>query len=81
MRSLKGFLFAASAVALGTFAMPAGATVLYQSIPDLTVVPITDWCSTCSFETPSSYIGQAFSLASSATASSISFDVYNGAGY
>jgi hypothetical protein len=55
-------------------ASPAGAAVIYQSIPDLTIAPVTNaWCSQCGGDGQS--IGQAFSLGSTATAGSVSFTV------
>jgi hypothetical protein len=53
----------------------ANATVIYQSIPDLTVSPFFVLCSQCSGDGQS--IGQLFSLRAAATATSVSFAVDN----
>ena len=76
MKTLKAYLvLAASAAALTlTTAAPAGAAVLYQSIPDLTVAPsLNAYCSQCGGDGQS--IGQVFSLGSAATANSLTFAV------
>jgi hypothetical protein len=67
--------------ALAGFLAPAQATVIYQSIPDLTTAYVNDYCSQCSPSDPyggvGESIGQQFSLVSSATANYLSFTVDN----
>ena len=71
---------AALAAAAGSLAASAAnAGVIYQSIPDLTVSPAQLWCSQCASDGQN--IGQLFTLASGAVANTLSFAVYNGAGY
>jgi hypothetical protein len=64
--------------AIGMFALasPAAAGVIYQSIPDLTVAPtVNSFCSQCGGDMAS--VGEAFSIATTATAQSLLFDVDN----
>jgi hypothetical protein len=74
---MKSISLASSALALAlAAASPASASVIYQSIPDLTVAPSTNaWSSQCGGDGQS--IGQQFSLAAGATANSVSFAVQN----
>lgn len=66
-------LLAGAAVATA-FALPASASVIYQSIPDLTVPNQNEaYCSQCGGDGQD--IGQAFTLANAAVATSASFDV------
>jgi hypothetical protein len=68
-------VFAAGAVAAALFAGPTSASVIYQSIPDLTVAPVVNgYCSDCAGSL-GQYIGQQFVLGSAATAQSASFVV------
>ncbi len=69
-------LLAATAALALVAAGSASAAVVYQSIPDLTVMPVTNgYCSECSAN--GGQTGQQFTLASSASISSVQFDVTN----
>ncbi|HEY1452438.1 MAG TPA: PEP-CTERM sorting domain-containing protein [Roseiarcus sp.] len=73
-RIRKGLLVSILAAILGLVATaPASAVVIFQSIPDLTVVPADDLCSQCSSNGQS--IGQQFSLATAAVANTATFAV------
>jgi hypothetical protein len=67
----------ATAVAAAT---PAGAGVVYQSIPDLTADPVINYCSPCTAALSQS-IGQVFSLAATRNVASASFAVDSHAPY
>jgi hypothetical protein len=55
----------------------AHASVIYQSVPDLTAAPsVNAWCSQCSSDGVD--IGQTFTLGSGAVADTLSFVVQNG---
>jgi hypothetical protein len=55
----------------------AGATVLYQSIPDLSAPRFDSFCSNCPGLADQQSVGQIFSFGASATAKSLSFVVSN----
>jgi hypothetical protein len=62
------------------FALPASATTIFQSIPDLAAVPsFNGLCSQCTHDgVPDGQdIGETFTLSSAATARTASFDVSN----
>ena len=64
-------------IALALNATPGKATVLYQSIPDLSASRSDSLCSNCPDIGPVQSIGQIFSFGASATAKSLSFVVSN----
>jgi hypothetical protein len=69
----KGLLMGAAFAATMGAAVPARAGIIYQSIPDLTAAPsINGFCSQCGSD--GQIVGQAFSVASSAVATTLSFD-------
>jgi hypothetical protein len=75
MRLKSVFAAAAAACALAG-ASSAGAAVIYQSIPDLTVAPdVEGWCSQCEVSAEGQTIGQNFTLAAPATLDQLSFTV------
>lgn len=67
----------AAAVGAGALcASAANATVIYQSIPDLTIAPnVNGYCSQCASNGQN--IGQSFTLASAAVANTLAFAVTN----
>ncbi|SIO46548.1 PEP-CTERM protein-sorting domain-containing protein [Bradyrhizobium erythrophlei] len=71
-------------IAVGTFILAIGfgsasvkATVLYQSIPDLSASRLGTFCSNCPGLADQQSVGQIFSFGVSATATSLSFVVSN----
>ncbi|MDR3440323.1 hypothetical protein [Telmatospirillum sp.] len=73
-----GYLVASMAVAV-VIAPPGSASassLIYQSIPDMTAAPGNVLCSDC-FGLVHQAVGQIFSLSSQATATSMSFTVFN----
>lgn len=68
-----GWLGVICAFAIG-LASQANASIVYQSVADLTRLPATDLCSPCSFA-PTSSIGQAFSFANSAAVTDAKFAI------
>jgi hypothetical protein len=64
--ALAGSMFAAGA---------AQATVVYQSVPDLTVAPGPAWCSQCGSDGQN--VGQYFTLGASATVNTLTFVTTN----
>jgi hypothetical protein len=75
--NMKAAIGAASAALFLLVSLPASASVIYQSIPDLTVAPISEGCSQCSFAgAPDGQdLGQAFSLVTASTLTSITFAI------
>ena len=74
-KHMKNAVLANAALVLGALtASGANASVVYQSIPDLTVTPTANgYCSQCSSD--GQFVGQTFSLASNASITSLLFDV------
>ena len=74
-KHMKNAVLASAALVLGILATSgANASVVYQSIPDLTATPtVNGFCSHCNSD--GQFIGQTFSLASNASITSLQFDV------
>jgi hypothetical protein len=64
-------------LALGFGSASVSATVLYQSIPDLSAPRFDTFCSNCPGIADQQSVGQIFSFGASATAKSLSFVVSN----
>jgi len=77
---MKSVLFAAAAAAALACALPAGASVVYQSIPDLSAsAAIYTLCSSCAFLAPDhQFAGQVFSLGSATTVRSLTLAINSG---
>ncbi len=77
VRMRVGFLVSILMASLGLLTMaPARAEIIYQSIPDLTIAQVGNPCSQCGGSGQS--IAQQFSLATTATANTVTFVVYSG---
>lgn len=75
MRGIASTFVAIISILALSFATPrdASGSIIYQSIPDLSVAPVSSHCSTCGSGTQQ--IGEQFSLGSSASIDSINFVV------
>ncbi|WP_394762400.1 PEPxxWA-CTERM sorting domain-containing protein [Phenylobacterium sp.] len=77
---MKSVLSAAAAAVALACALPAGATVVYQSIPDLSAsAAVYALCSTCNFLAPQhQFAGQTFNLGAAATVRSLTLAINRG---
>lgn len=76
VRMRVGILVSILTTAVGLLmAAPASAEIIYQSIPDLTIAQVDNPCSQCGGNGQS--VGQQFSLATAATANTVTFVVYS----